>query len=170
MKELTAKWGNDVGVVLVSDQDYARLVEHKWHITTNNASRKPYVRTHVGRTTVYMHRMIVGCPATFKVDHKNNDGLHNYRSNLRVASHVDNNLNREGWGISGFKGVTLDRQRYRARITFNGETRVIGRFATALEAALAYDKAAYELFGEFAWFNFPETWTKPELEPVEVPF
>lgn len=171
MMEITCKWGNDVGVALVSDVDYPALREHSWRISEANASGKPYVRTEIGRATVYMHRMIVKCPPTMKVDHKNCNGLHNYRSNLRVASHDNNNLNRKGWSLDGYKGVSRDGRRHRARITLDGVTRSLGAFATAVEAAVAYDAAAYELFGEFAWLNFPETYERTvDPAPLEVPF
>lgn len=172
MKEIACKWGNETGVTLVSDVDYPILREHKWRISTDNASGKPYVRTDVDRTTVYMHRMIVKCPAAFRVDHRDNDGLNNQRPNLRVASHDQNNRNREGWSLSGYKGVSLDGRRYRARVTFSGVVKTLGRFDTALEAAMAYDEAAHELFGEFAGFNFPENYPPPfpDQPDTEIPF
>lgn len=45
--------------------------------------------------------------------------------------------------------------RYRARIKVNGKTTHLGYFETAYQAALAYDRAAYELRGESAVTNFP---------------
>ncbi len=172
MMELSCKWGNDTGVTLVSDVDYPVLREYSWSITEANASGKPYVRTTVGKTTIYMHRMIVQCPPTYKVDHVNGDGLHNQRPNLRIASHDQNNLNRCGWSKAGYKGVGLDGRRYRARITVQGDIRTLGRFDTAVEAAIAYDEAAHDLFGEFAWLNFPENYPPPHPDQpaMAIPF
>ncbi len=171
MMEISCSWGTDTGVTLVSDIDYPLLREHTWHISEANASGKPYVRTTIAGATVYMHRMIVQCPPTMKVDHRNNDGLANYRSNLRVATHEHNNLNRQFWSKCGFKGVSKDGSRFRARIMLDGVEKLLGRFDSAVEAAIAYDAAAHELFGEFAWFNFPENWPGTlDATPAEVPF
>jgi len=168
MKEIICAWGRDVGVTMVSDIDYPMLSGLSWHISDNNASGKPYVRATVNRTTVYMHRVIVQCPPTYKVDHRNCNGLDNQRSNLRVTSHDQNNLNRSGWSKAGYKGVTLDGRRYRARITVEGVIRSLGRFSLADEAARAYDAAAHELFGEFAWLNFPGDYPPPHPDVPEA--
>lgn len=172
VKKIVCKWGQSSGFVLVSDVDYPVLREHSWHITEANASGKPYARTCIGTKTVYMHRAVVKCPPQYRVDHRDRDGLNNQRPNLRVASHDQNNYNREGWSFSGYKGVSMDRRRWRARITIDGIAKTLGRFDTAIEAAVAYDEAAHELFGEFAWFNFPETYPPPFPDkPVfEIPF
>ena len=172
LKEIVCSWGSSVGVALVSDIDYPALREHTWHITEANASGKPYVRTTLNRTTVYMHRMIVACPVEFKVDHRDNDGLNNQRPNLRVSTHYQNNLNREGWSLSGYKGVSRDGSRFRTRITVGGVLKTIGRFSSAVEAAVAYDEAAHEQFGEFAWLNFPENYptTTPDDPAEDIPF
>lgn len=67
-----------------------------------------------------------------------------------------------------YKGV-FDQQKYRkltkpfasymacidAKARIN-KRKYLGHYATAEEAARAYDKEAYKVFGEFAYLNFPE--------------
>src|SRR5688572_26880726 len=59
----------------------------------------------------------------------------------------------------GFRGVEWERARqmFRARIEpANGKRgRWLGRYKTAEEAALAYDAAAREVYGDKAYLNFP---------------
>lgn len=44
--------------------------------------------------TVYLHRVITDCPKGKIVDHINGNELDNHRSNLRVCTHSENQLNR----------------------------------------------------------------------------
>jgi hypothetical protein len=58
----------------------------------------------------------------------------------------------------GFRGVEWrgDRKMFRAAIEPSpGKRRWLGSFATAEEAARAYDEAAREVYGERAYLNFP---------------
>lgn len=173
MKELHLQCGR---VALISDVDHDRCREHKWRSHVHNASGKPYVRTEIDKKTTYLHRFIVSgivfLPPTMKVDHRSTDTLDNQRPNLRVASHDQNNLNRCGFGISGYKGVSMDRRLWRARLTFEGVEHRLGHFKDKKEAARAYDAKAHELFGEFAWLNFPDDWPRPDPDilTIEIPF
>lgn len=45
--------------------------------------------------------------------------------------------------------------RWTASIVHGYKQRHLGTFQTAEDAARAYDAKAVELFGEFAWLNFP---------------
>lgn len=54
-----------------------------------------------------------------------------------------------------FKCVSKRGSKWYAYITFEGKRTHIGAFATAEEAAKAYDAEAIKLFGEFAQLNFP---------------
>ena len=56
---------------------------------------------------------------------------------------------------SGYKGVSWnkDRKRWTAHIKGAGKSRYLGLFDTKEQAAEAYNKAAKEFFGEFAWLN-----------------
>lgn len=59
----------------------------------------------------------------------------------------------------GFRGVEWDRsrQKYRARIVPEPgkRGRFLGRFTSAIDAAVAYDEAAREAYGKDARLNFP---------------
>jgi hypothetical protein len=56
---------------------------------------------------------------------------------------------------SGYRGVAMSRDKWRAYIHVDREQVYLGRFATKEEAALAYDRAALRLFGPNAHVNFP---------------
>ena len=43
-----------------------------------------------------------------------------------------------------------------ATIWFEGRSIALGHYRDEADAARAYDRAAVELFGEFAWLNFPQ--------------
>jgi hypothetical protein len=101
-------------------------------------------------------------------DHGLHDTLDNRRmvngkENLRIASPLQNcqNRSRRSDNASGYKGVSKRLRKgckiatYRAQIDANGANQHIGDFTTAIEAAQAYDARAVELFGRFAYLNFP---------------
>lgn len=55
---------------------------------------------------------------------------------------------------SGFRGVSRDGKRWQAYIGVGGKRIPLGRFNTANDAALAYDKAAKKFKGDAAILNF----------------
>jgi len=113
----------------------------------------------VKRKTIMMHRFILNAPRHLVVDHINHNGLDNRKSNLRLCTRAENSRNRRSFNnkSSRYKGVSWDKQRklFLAAIRCNGKYYNLGRFKSETAAAKAYDKKTRELFGEFAYLNFP---------------
>jgi len=111
-----------------------------------------------------MHREILDAPDGMQIDHVNGNGLDNRVANLRLCTATQNQRNavKRANGSSRFKGVDWNKRqkKWRARITINKRTILIGRYCDEFRAAKAYDKKAIELFGEFANINFPSQKTK----------
>lgn len=170
--------------ILILTEDAEILKFSKWHTTGHQASRKSKTNYCVGDRTARMksenlqwlgtkpklHRLIMSrvlgreLKRSEIVDHINHNGLDNRRENLRIVTHSQNMQNSRtkarGGKASIYKGVTLTRSgRW---LTYIGSARgkvkreYLGRYDTEEEAALAYDKKAKELFGEYANLNFPE--------------
>lgn len=147
---------------IVDDEDSERLNTHKW-----NALWKPDIQSFYAVRSVYggnerqriirMHREIMSAPNDLEVDHINHDTLDNRRENLRVCTNGQNQANRRLGrdNTSGYKGVSWHRDcgKWVAQINFNGKRKHIGLFTTAIEAALAYDRAAIERGQDFALTN-----------------
>ena len=110
-------------------------------------------RTGPRRRVVRMHRIIMGEPLGFEVDHKDSNGLNNRRSNLRVATTAQNqhNQRKRKDNTSGFKGVYRreNKGKWRARIMINGVRKDLGGYDTPEAAHDAYCEASAKYHKEF---------------------
>lgn len=104
-----------------------------------------------------LHRLILGAKPDEVVDHIDGDGLNNRRSNLRLCTPTENqrNTRKQKGTASQYKGVIWRRGKWRAQIQGCGHCRYLGQFVEERDAAIAYDRAALEMFGAFAKLNFP---------------
>lgn len=106
-----------------------------------------------------MHREILGLKKGDgkEADHINGNGLDNRIENLRTCTRQQNMMNCRSplWKKNGYKGVSVHKTTglWRARINFNGKEYSLKYHKTKEDAALAYNKKALELFGQFAKLN-----------------
>jgi len=150
---------------LVDDEDYEELSQYKW------AANKSYIQLKDGsfanyfyafrsdnknRQQIRMHRLIMGVEKFTWVDHADGNALNNQKKNLRVCNRVENARNRKvsTKTKTGYKGVFSVGNKYVAKIGLDNRLIHLGTYPTKKEAARVYDKAAKELFGEFAKPNF----------------
>lgn len=159
LKEIKLTQGK---VALVDDSDYDELVKHSWQAYWSKKGKRFYARRTFRvkgeRKVSLMHRFILGLTdRKISCDHKDNDGLNNQRSNLRVATLQQNSFNRKKNlnCSSKYKGVVWlkERNKWRAYIIVNGKPKYLGTFYDEIKAAATYSIAAIENFGEFASLN-----------------
>jgi len=147
---------------IVDEADYAQLSAVRWcaqwckktrsFIAVRNAKVLPKLETRL----VLMHRQIMGLERGDKrvVDHINHDTLDNRRSNLRVCTVAQNNMNTSvrRTNKTGYKGVWLHKptQKFATQVKIGGKIRHLGYFESAELAFAAYCSVAIPIHGEFA--------------------
>lgn len=157
MKEISLTTG---GSARVSDEDFDFLSQWNWSRNTNGyIYRHKYFPKGV-KVINTMHTLIferMGCLGS--PDHKDRDKLNNQRENLREASGTENQANKgvQTNNTSGYKGVSRHRGKWRAVIARKKVQFHLGYFSTPEQAALAYNKAALRMYGEFAFLNTVNT-------------
>lgn len=133
------------------DAEFAYLERHKWSLSHG------YAVAMIDGKRAALHRLVLGSPVGEDVDHINGDRLDNRKNNLRICSRAQNNFNRglTDKNRTGYKGVYYHKaaKKFAARIQFMRKSYHLGLFNSKLDAADAYDKAAYKYFGEFARLN-----------------
>jgi hypothetical protein len=148
---------------IVDAADYEWLKEYKWRFLGGDGVLGYAYRCEHGKR-IFMHREIMRTPPGQVADHKDHNPLDNRRCNLRNCNRQQNSCNcRRARNQSGFVGVQPYGKRWLAKIRSGGKTVYSEVFDDKVEAAKARDRQAYELFGPFAYLNFPE-----EIRAIEV--
>jgi hypothetical protein len=154
------KCGNDT--VLIDGARVDIVSQYQWSIGNHG-----YVTHGMGKNQILLHRFIVGAKGTEIVDHINHNKFDNRRSNLRVCTNQQNTMNRgkQSNGNNEYKGICFTSHgKWQAQIVYNGESIYLGLYDNAISAAKAYDNAARNLFGKYAYLNLPNSSETEEKE------
>jgi len=148
----------------VDDYNYDWLNKFEWHAHLSHKTHYAIAWRYENgkRFPVYMHRLIMGLTddSGLLIDHKDRNGLENIFINLRSCNNFENmrNTSSAAGSSSIYKGVSWHKRDlvWVASIAINGHKTHIGYFKNEIEAAKAYDRVAFDNWGEFAYLNFPE--------------
>jgi len=140
---------------IIDDEDYPIVAKYKW-CTADDGKGHLYAKTRGGSREIRMHNLLMDTPSGLFVDHIDRDGLNNRRSNLRIATKAQNNINslrRAKNKKSKYRGVAYNGGKWVATIYVNRRRIPVGRFVLEEDAGEAYNKTAIKLYGEFAVLN-----------------
>ena len=145
-------------VAIVDASDYDALMKFKWCARKNRGANVFYAMAYLGkdegRKSYYMHSLLLDRPKGMEIDHINGNGLDNRRSNLRICTRSENEMNRgkNKNNTSGYKGVCWNKndKRWYVKIGLNNKQINLGRFSDKLEAYKAYVSACKKYHGKYA--------------------
>jgi hypothetical protein len=163
---------------IVDEDDYEELSKYNWYVSISRkciyANRRILNEDRKHRNFPFKHgRLAMHCEVMgtsleyingVEVDHINRNGLDNRKSNLRISDRTGGARNRGKYGYrngkectSKYKGVVVNSFGFFLSHIFDGVKIVnLGSYEREEDAALAFDRAARELHGEFACTNFPD--------------
>lgn len=92
--ELKAKYGKESVTFLIDDEDLEKIKGMKFWVDVNQGHHKTsYVRMNIGGQKFRLHRVLMDAKKGEMVDHINGNGLDNRKSNLRICTNGQNQVN-----------------------------------------------------------------------------
>jgi len=162
------KLKNAIDHALLDDDVYQHLAEHEYYgevdflnnLRKHSSGCAVFQKTSKKKgggyetKTIYLHKLIaeefLSDQKTAKnnlVGTKNNNKLDCRKENLVWRSRSWASRQRKTTSKTGYMGVYQENKRYRAVISVDGKSVHIGMYDTPLEAAKAYNRRSWELFG-----------------------
>lgn len=134
-----------------SDEALVRL--KKWSVCKD---KKGFMSVLAADKTM-LYRWIVNVPKGFEIDHIDMDRLNNRRSNLRICTHQQNQINQglQSNNTSGVAGVRFVKRKnkFQARIKVSGHTIHLGYYTCFDDAVKARNIAMKCMFGAYGRYN-----------------
>lgn len=130
-------------ICLIDKEDYSKVKDYRWSLTWNG-----YATTKKQKSNLWMHRIVMQYEGKNDIDHINHNKLDNRKSNLRIATRSQNNMNR-----LKTKGYYYDKEneKWRAYIEKDGRRIYLGRFETEEEALKSRKEAERKIFKDFSF-------------------
>lgn len=144
-------------IAIIDEDDYEKVKDITWYADYCKNVKSFYVKTAKCklREKTSLHRFIVNPPKHMFVDHVNHNTLDNRKSNLRIVTRSQNQMNQKKRcdNLSGYTGVGFikDEKKWQARITVNQKTKRLGRFFLKCQAVKARKEAEQKHFGEYSY-------------------
>lgn len=106
-------------IVLLDDEDFDRLLTYAWYIDSNGYVRrtdytegKIYKNRKKPLKIIKIHKQILNYWGNLEIDHIDGNKLNNQKTNLRIVSKSENQLNRVHLNknnSSGIRGVSFNK-------------------------------------------------------------
>lgn len=146
------KNGEIIDTVQVDDDKWHELSQYNWSKTLN------YYQSVINGKSILLHRFLINANKGEIVDHindNNNTINNNTLDNLRINTNSGNNHNRikSKNKSSQYIGVSANKTRYNAKIVKDSIIYRLGSYKTEVEAAIAYNLKAEDIYKEFANLN-----------------
>lgn len=146
---------------IIDKEDFLKLEKEDFNIYVNSRHKRITIRkrnTTRKEKMFFLSRYLLSAPQHLEVDHINGNTMDNRRKNLRLATPAQNKANtRSSSKYNLPKGVTIcwhnSVNPFYVRAFKDGKAYCLGYYNTIKAAALAYNKKAKELHGEFAKLN-----------------
>ena len=137
--------GNEKARALIDIDDVDKVKNIRWGFSHGYAVNS--------NTGIKLHRFIMNCPYDMEVDHINRNRLDNRKSNLRITTHQQNNMNKglTKSNTSGYTGIHWykARNKWQVSIKVNYKSIFLGYYADLEEAIKVRKEAEKKYFGEY---------------------
>lgn len=143
---------------IVDDEDFPVLSRLVWYVDANTG--QPVAHIWNDKTmALRMNRLLKPYKINFRLTYLDGNPLNNQKDNLVYRSPMEliQSAEKRQGSSSTYKGVTFSPERkgnqWLARIHKEGKKYFLGYHPTQVDAALAYNVAAQEMYGETAYVN-----------------
>lgn len=141
----------------VVDNDCEYLLNHNWIATKSSSNIYAVMLNDDSEDKMPMHRMIMGNPDEFVIDHINGNTLDNRRLNLRICSNTENAANKSGSRKKDSRGIKWKNKGpnryYTGHVRSNKKLLYAGSYQSKDTAIFARDLLCVQLHGEFSCPN-----------------
>ena len=142
------KLTNTQKYALIDDEDYGKVKKWSWRLHKGYVVRSSNGRTSLHREVARRANILIEGK---QVDHIDRDGTNCMRKNLRSCSPLQNSMNRflpkRNNSSNRYRGVRLHRTKKMWIASLSKKD--LGLFPSEEEAAVRYNEAGKELYGDF---------------------